>query len=478
MNLVLSLWVITVVALLIPNTVFGNSTYDASIKIINLSNQYSSSEPIEIQVGVTGSSFNCGDLYITIYSGKDIITQNAFFDQCFEKSEKNLPINDQFSYVINNYGSYDIDATMIAKDLKTISIKGAFTVGMESINDDPEISCGGELELSNGMCYLIPIPFEELSISKQSQIIKDEAYNKFRDEIPRLMQLAIPQSEEEVWEFVGEEKSKRFKETFAGIKDRGISFDSINGIQMSRLSEYEQAVVKDAFIQTTEYMKYKGAELLYKIDALREEIKGDIQETSLPPNEKDSIMNDFNFYANSKRTEVINVIGNEIMMMQSSLSIQESPQKIGSDINLYYNDIARDKASSLDSITNPTSSGGGCLIATATYGTELAPQIQQLREIRDNKLLKSESGTLFMKNFNEFYYSFSPFIADIERENPVFKEMIRIGITPMLYSLSIMSLADSDEEILGYGVSVILLNVGMYFGFPIILVMILRHRLY
>ncbi len=43
----------------------------------------------------------------------------------------------------------------------------------------------------------------------------------------------------------------------------------------------------------------------------------------------------------------------------------------------------------------PTSgtSGGGCLIATATFGSELSPQVQMLREIRDNKVLNTESGT-------------------------------------------------------------------------------------
>ena len=50
--------------------------------------------------------------------------------------------------------------------------------------------------------------------------------------------------------------------------------------------------------------------------------------------------------------------------------------------------------------------GGGCLIATATYGTELAPQVQQLRELRDNKLLQTKSGTMFVESFNNFYYSF------------------------------------------------------------------------
>ncbi|MDC0209950.1 hypothetical protein OAJ66_01925, partial [Nitrosopumilus sp.] len=54
--------------------------------------------------------------------------------------------------------------------------------------------------------------------------------------------------------------------------------------------------------------------------------------------------------------------------------------------------------------------GGGCLIATATYGSEMSQQVQQLRELRDNTLLQTESGTAFMSTFNDVYYSFSPII--------------------------------------------------------------------
>ncbi|HUU49295.1 MAG TPA: fibronectin type III domain-containing protein, partial [Nitrosopumilaceae archaeon] len=50
--------------------------------------------------------------------------------------------------------------------------------------------------------------------------------------------------------------------------------------------------------------------------------------------------------------------------------------------------------------------GGGCLIATAAYGSEMAPQVQFLREIRDNKVMSTESGVSFMTGFNQFYYSF------------------------------------------------------------------------
>ena len=113
-----------------------------------------------------------------------------------------------------------------------------------------------------------------------------------------------------------------------------------------------------------------------------------------------------------------------------------------------------------------TEEGGGCLIATAAYGSEMSQQVQLLRELRDNQLLQTESGSAFMGAFNNVYYSFSPAIADMERENPMFKEVVKLGLTPMLSSLSIMENANSESEVLGLGLSVIALNLGMYLGVP------------
>ena len=124
----------------------------------------------------------------------------------------------------------------------------------------------------------------------------------------------------------------------------------------------------------------------------------------------------------------------------------------------------------------PTPQGGGCLIATATYGSELAPQVQQLRELRDNQLLQTEFGTLFMNTFNDIYYSFSPYIADMERESPMFKEAVKITITPMLSTLAIMENAESESEVLSMGISVIVLNLGMYFAIPVIVIIGIRKR--
>ena len=84
-----------------------------------------------------------------------------------------------------------------------------------------------------------------------------------------------------------------------------------------------------------------------------------------------------------------------------------------------------------------------------------------------------------MTGFNQFYYSFSPAIADYERENPAFKETVKIALTPLLTSLTLLQYVDidSESEMLGYGIGVILLNIGMYFVAPAILVMKIRKRI-
>ncbi len=116
--------------------------------------------------------------------------------------------------------------------------------------------------------------------------------------------------------------------------------------------------------------------------------------------------------------------------------------------------------------------GSGCLIATATFNSELSPQVQKLRELRDGTLLQTNSGSAFMESFNQLYYSFSPTIADWERQSPVFKELVKITITPLITSLSLLNYVDidSEESMLSYGISVILLNIGMYFVAPFFLI--------
>lgn len=119
------------------------------------------------------------------------------------------------------------------------------------------------------------------------------------------------------------------------------------------------------------------------------------------------------------------------------------------------------------------SPNNGCLIATAAFGSEMAPQVQILRELRDNTLLKTTSGSTFMTGFNSFYYSFSPTVADWERQNPIFKEVVKAAITPLISTLSILNYLniDSEAEMITYGIAIIMLNAGMYFVAPGIVVL-------
>ena len=154
-----------------------------------------------------------------------------------------------------------------------------------------------------------------------------------------------------------------------------------------------------------------------------------------------------------------------------NLTISDSEYQIGQPTYYTLDEMAEDAAEP---------NGGGCLIATAAFGSETAPQIQLLRELRDNTILQTKSGSAFMAGFNQFYYSFSPIVADYERESPMFKETVKVILTPLLTSLAILNYVDIDteQEMLGYGIGVILLNIGMYFIAPAVLVMPVKKRLF
>ncbi|MDA7940283.1 MAG: copper-binding protein [Nitrosopumilus sp.] len=122
---------------------------------------------------------------------------------------------------------------------------------------------------------------------------------------------------------------------------------------------------------------------------------------------------------------------------------------------------------------------GGCLIATAAYGTEMAAEVQQLRELRDRVVMGTGTGASFMGWFNDIYYSFSPAVADLQREHPIFREVVRASLVPLVSSLSLLHHAgiETDAEMLGYGISLILLNIGTYAGIPIFAIIKLYKKL-
>ncbi|MGQ9639263.1 MAG: COG1470 family protein [Candidatus Bathyarchaeia archaeon] len=83
-------------------------------------------------------------------------------------------------------------------------------------------------------------------------------------------------------------------------------------------------------------------------------------------------------------------------------------------------------------VAGPPTSIGKCIIATATYGSEVSPQVQFLRSFRDRHVLSTFAGREFMEAFNLWYYSFSPQIASWLSENPPAKESMKVMLIPLL----------------------------------------------
>ncbi|HVX02021.1 MAG TPA: ABC transporter substrate-binding protein [Nitrososphaera sp.] len=73
----------------------------------------------------------------------------------------------------------------------------------------------------------------------------------------------------------------------------------------------------------------------------------------------------------------------------------------------------------------------GCLIATAAFGSELTPQVQYLRNFREHYILSTVSGSAFMNAFNTVYYSFSPQVADYERQQPWLQATVKAAVYPL-----------------------------------------------
>jgi hypothetical protein len=87
---------------------------------------------------------------------------------------------------------------------------------------------------------------------------------------------------------------------------------------------------------------------------------------------------------------------------------------------------------SSSSSTSQTAPPSKCFIATATYGSDVSPEVTLLRNLRDKKILQTSTGRSFMLVFNSFYYSFSPQVASFISSNSAVRSVTRIMLYPLI----------------------------------------------
>lgn len=89
-------------------------------------------------------------------------------------------------------------------------------------------------------------------------------------------------------------------------------------------------------------------------------------------------------------------------------------------------------SSSSSSSSQPSGPPSQCFIATATYGSEIAPEVALLRYFRDAQVLRTSAGRSFMQAFNAFYYSFSPQVASFISANGIVRSSMKVILYPLI----------------------------------------------
>lgn len=110
---------------------------------------------------------------------------------------------------------------------------------------------------------------------------------------------------------------------------------------------------------------------------------------------------------------------------ESYIKSNEIEQAIGPE---YSSDPVEGKGMPEATVSYPLLPNEGCFIATAAYGHYSAPQVQALREFRDQYLIPYSAGRSFVR----WYYAHGPSGARVLNEHPILKLPVRVILYPLV----------------------------------------------
>ena len=82
----------------------------------------------------------------------------------------------------------------------------------------------------------------------------------------------------------------------------------------------------------------------------------------------------------------------------------------------------------------------GCVIATAAYGSDMAPEVSYMRHVRDDVIGSNEVGRLLVGEWNVFYYSWSPPLAQFITSHDLARPIFRVLLLPLIVTVHVTAL--------------------------------------
>ena len=113
-----------------------------------------------------------------------------------------------------------------------------------------------------------------------------------------------------------------------------------------------------------------------------------------------------------------------------------------------------------------------CVIATAAYGSEMAPEVVYMRYVRDNLIGSTPTGKTLRDAFNAFYYSWSPPVAATIAQSSDLQALFRILLLPIVAIVHATAWVFTTfgntnfASVIAFGVAAVLC-VGTYIALPV-----------